>query len=68
MSFSFPGAVDISGGREGREGRGGGGWVKCKSTESPDFRSPVVGISVNSQYHQLMHIWVRLNKLLSFNT
>ena len=25
MSFSFPGAVDISGGREGREGRGGGG-------------------------------------------
>ena len=24
MSFSFPGAVDISGGREGREGRGGG--------------------------------------------
>ena len=25
MSFSFPGAVDISGGREGREGGGGGG-------------------------------------------
>ena len=28
MSFSFPGAVDISGGREGREGRGGVGEVQ----------------------------------------
>ena len=44
MSFSFCGAVDIWG--------GGGDWVKCKSRKSPDFRSPVVGISVNSKYHQ----------------
>ena len=32
--------------------RGRGGWVTCKSRESPDFRSPVAGIPVNSQYHQ----------------
>ena len=31
---------------------GGGGWETCKSRESPDFRSPVAGIPVNSQYHQ----------------
>ena len=57
MSFSFHGAVDIL---------GGGGWVKCK-IESLDFRSPVVGISVNSQLLPPMHISVRMNKLLSFN-
>ena len=45
MSFSFCGAVDIQGG-------GGGGVGEVQNRESPDFRSPVVGISVNSQYHQ----------------
>ena len=44
MSFSFCGAVDIQG--------GGGGEGEVQNRESPDFRSPVVGISVNSQYHQ----------------
>ena len=44
MSFSFCGAVDIQG--------GGGGGGEVQNRESPDFRSPVVGISVNSQYHQ----------------
>ena len=42
-SFSFCRAVDIC---------GAGGWETCKSRESPDFRSPVAGIPVNSQYHQ----------------
>lgn len=58
MSFCFHGAVDIL---------GGGGMGEVQNREYLDFRSPVVGISVNSQLLPPMHIWVRMNKLLSFN-
>ena len=40
---------------------------EVQNREYLDFRSPVVGISVNSQLLPPMHIWVRMNKLLSFN-
>ena len=47
MSFSFCGFVGLL------TFRGEGGGVgEVQNRESPDFRSPVVGISVNSQYHQ----------------